>query len=87
MNELMNFIQNMGNNQSPMPGILGFPNLRFRDVLQLLLLSVAVRIVSRAYEIMNRMGYFNALPMQTPQQPQPMLLQFPQMPDIEKREV
>ena len=87
MNELMNFIQNMGNNQSPMPGILGFPNLRFRDVLQLLLLSVAVRIVSRAYEIMNRMGYFNALPMQTPQQTQPMLLQFPQMPDIEKREV
>ena len=78
MNELMNFIQNMGNNPSPIPGILGFPNIRFRDVLQLLLLSVAVRIVSRAYEIMNRMGYFNALPMQTPQQP--MLLQFPQPP-------
>jgi hypothetical protein len=56
-------------------------------VLQLLLLSVAVRIVSRAYEIMNRMGYFNALPMQTPQQTQPMLLQFPQISDIEKREV
>ena len=87
MNDLLNLFQNAGANQSPMPGILGFTNLRFRDILQLLLLSVAVRIVSRAYEIMNRMGYFNALPMQTPQQPQPMLLQFPQMPDIEKREV
>ena len=86
MNELMNFIQNMGNNQSPMSGILGFPNIRFRDVLQLLLLSVAVRIVSRAYEIMNRMGYFNALLMQTPQQPQPMLLQFPQMPTPERKD-
>jgi hypothetical protein len=85
MNELVNLFQNMSNNQSPIPGILGFPNIRFRDVLQLLLLSVAVRIVSRAYEIMNRMGCFNALPMQTP--PQPLLMQFPQMSSHEKKEM
>ncbi|MBR2088640.1 MAG: hypothetical protein IJ906_16250 [Oscillospiraceae bacterium] len=86
MNELLNMLQNMRAHQSPIPGILGFPNIRFRDVLQLLLLSVAVRIVSRAYEIMNRMGCFNALPMQTPPQPQPLLMQFPQMPAPERKD-
>ena len=88
MNELLNMLQNMGAHQSPTPGILGFPNIRFRDVLQLLLLSVAVKIVSRAYEIMNRMGCFNTLPMQTPPQPQPqpLLMQFPPMPTPERKD-
>ena len=87
MNNLLDLITNMGNTQSLIPGILGFPNFRFRDVLQLLLLSVAVRIVGRAYEIMNRMGCFNALPMQTPQQPQPLLMQFPPMPAPDRKDV
>lgn len=86
MNNLMDFMSNMGMNQSPISGMTGYPRIRFRDILQLLLLSVAVRIVSRAYEIMARLGAIPTLPMQMPQQSQPMLLQFPPMPTPERKD-
>lgn len=62
---------------------LGSSQLRFRDIIQLLLLSTAMKIVDRATKIMNRIGTPPVLPMQN----QPQQIGFygypmpPQMPD------
>ena len=52
----------MNNFLAMMQGIGGTP-LRFRDILQMLLLSAAVRIAARIYETLNRLGGMQALPM------------------------
>ena len=50
---------------------MGGVNLRFRDILQMLLLSAAVRIAARIYDTLNRLGGTQALPMYpNPQMPQ-----------------
>ncbi len=92
MNELFAMVQRMGASPAAM---MGTTPIRFRDILQLLLLSAAVKIVNRAYEILSRMGMIPSLPMQNqapmlgcypyPQQPmmgypaQPMQQQMPQI--------
>ena len=68
----------MNNFLAMMQGIGGTP-LRFRDILQMLLLSAAVRIAARIYETLNRLGGMQALPMQPmnpsqPPYPNPMML-------------
>lgn len=45
---------------------------RFRDILQLLLLSAAVRITARIYQTLNRLGGMQALPIQPMNPNQPM---------------
>ncbi len=75
MNELFAMIQKIG------AASAGMPTIRFRDVLQLLLLSAAVKIVNRAYLVLNRLGMTPGLPLQN----QPQQLGFygypaPQMP-------
>ena len=62
MNELFAMIQKIG----AVSG--GMPTIRFRDVLQLLLLSAAVKIVDRANQIICRMGMPPNLGMQAPTQ-------------------
>ena len=64
MSSFLNLLQGMGGMQ-----------LRFRDILQMLLLSAAVRIAARIYETLNRLGGTQALPM-NPMYPNP---QMPQM--------
>ena len=54
---------------------MGGMQLRFRDILQMLLLSAAVRIAARIYDTLNRLGGTQALPM-NPMYPNP---QMPQM--------
>ncbi len=68
----------MNNFFSMMQGMNGM-QIRFRDILQMLLLSAAVRIAARIYETMNRLGGMQALPMQMmnpnqPMYPNPMML-------------
>ena len=62
MNELFAMMQKIG------AASAGMPTIRFRDVLQLLLLSAAVKIVDRANRIICRMGMPPNLGMQAPTQ-------------------
>ena len=64
MNSFLNLLQGMGGMQ-----------LRFRDILHMLLLSAAVRIAARIYDTLNRLGGTQALPMQP-------MYQNPQMPQM-----
>ena len=64
MNNFLTMLQGMGGMQ-----------LRFRDILQMLLLSAAVRIAARIYDTLNRLGGTQALPMQP-------MYQNPQMPQM-----
>ena len=76
MNEILGMLQKMGT--VPMNAMAAVPTIRFRDVLQLMLLSAAVHIVSRAYQVMNRLGLTPALPMQQTSYGYPM--QYQQIP-------
>ena len=92
MNELFALVQKMG---VPPAAMMGTTPIRFRDILQLLLLSAAIKIVNRAYDILSRLGMIPSLPMQNqapmlgcypyPQQPmmgypaQPIQQQMPQI--------
>ncbi len=67
----------MNNFLAMMQGIGGNP-LRFRDILQMLLLSAAVRIAARIYETLNRLGGMQALPMQ-PMNPHQQMYVNPMM--------
>ena len=67
----------MNNFLAMMQGIGGTP-LRFRDILQMLLLSAAVRIAARIYETLNRLGGMQALPMQ-PMNPHQQMYVNPMM--------
>ncbi len=64
MNNFLNMLQGMGGMQ-----------LRFRDILQMLLLSAAVRIAARIYETMNRLSGTQALPM-NPMYQNPLMLGY-----------
>lgn len=66
MNNFLAMLQGMGGMQ-----------LRFRDILQMLLLSAAVRIAARIYETLNRLGGTQALPM-NPMYPNPLMLRYTQ---------
>lgn len=64
MNNFLNMLQGIGGMQ-----------LRFRDILQMLLLSAAVRIAARIYETLNRLSGTQALPM-NPMYPNPLMLGY-----------
>ncbi|MCR4644078.1 MAG: hypothetical protein K5695_01535 [Oscillospiraceae bacterium] len=64
MNNFLNMLQ----------GISGM-QLRFRDILQMLLLSAAVRIAARIYETLNRLSGTQALPM-NPMYQNPLMLGY-----------
>ena len=64
MNSFLNLLQGIGGMQ-----------LRFRDILQMLLLSAAVRIAARIYETLNRLSGTQALPM-NPMYQNPLMLGY-----------
>ena len=74
MNELLSIIQNIAKPQASPLSLMEMPTIHFRDILQLLLLSAAVHIVKRAYELLSRLGCMPAIPMQ---QQAPQLLTYP----------
>ena len=74
MNELLSIIQNIAKPQVSPLSLMEMPTIHFRDILQLLLLSAAIHIVKRAYELLSRLGYMPSLPMQ---QQAPQLLTYP----------
>ena len=75
MNEIFTMLQKMGT--VPMNAM---PPIRFRDILQLLLLNAAVRIVSRTYQLLNRLGTSPGLPMYPQSGAYDYPMQLPQMP-------
>ena len=69
MNELFAMMQKMNIPPASPLAMMEMPQIRFRDILQLLLLSAAVKIVNRAYLVLNRLGMTPGLPLQNqPQQ-------------------